>query len=354
MSVLGTPEQYQVVLHHRGGATVYSRVDVVQKVAWERRLDDVATCTVTAQKWGADPDCCGRVGAAEPYAHEVSLYRDGQLVWQGPLLTVTETRSGLTLAAADVLAWSQVRVNQDAFNYEKAATDVGLVAERLIQDGYGQDDPGVLDYAVYTRTGTDTTRKADAETAVIWDQLHDLAGYGLDITTVGRRIVCLAEDPDQPGTRGRMVLTADHIIGDVAVTRDSSALATEAVVAGQGVVGHAGGPVLPYGLVTRVVRDEQVTTQATADRLAMQAAASGATPSTVIVVPDNAQLAPSTPAGIADLVCGRRFDLSVSGFCREVWQPMRLSRVSVTWQAGKGETVGVSFLPLHDTPVGGG
>lgn len=351
MSRLDTASDYQVLIHHRGGGQVYTAVDQLTSVSWERRLDDISTCTITAAKRGADPGCCSRVAYAEPWAHEVSVYRDGQLVWQGPLVTATETRTGFTLAASDVLAWTQKRVNAAAYNWEKHPIDVGDATERLLTDAFTQDDPNVLDYAVFTRTGTTTGRKADTGTKVVWDELSDLARYGVDLTTVGRRIVCYAEQQDVPSARGRVVLGEDAFLAELDVSRDGDALATAAVAVGQGVIGRAGGIVSPYGLVTVVSDNQQVTNQATATRIARDMVAAGGIPPTVIVVPDQAQLAPDAPVSIPELVCGRRFDLAVSSYCRPVWQPMRLSRLSASWtnSGTTGETVQVSFLPLTDS-----
>ena len=349
MSRLNSAADYQALIHHRGGGQVYTAVDQITSVSWERRLDDISTCAITAAKRGADPGCCSRVAYAEPWAHEVSVYRDGALVWQGPLITATESRTSFTLAASDVLAWTQKRVNHDAYNWENAPVDVGAATEHLIRDAYNQDDPGVLDWAVYARTGTTTGRKAEAGTKVVWDELSDLARYGVDLTTVGRRIVCYAEQQDVPSTRGRMVLGEDAFLAELDVSRDGTALATAAVAVGQGVIGRAGGLVPPYGLVTAVSDNQQVTNQSTATRIARQIVAAGAIPPTVIVVPDQARLAPDAPVSIGQLVCGRRFDLAVSSSYRPVWQPMRLSRLTAAWTATSGsESVQVSFLPLTD------
>jgi hypothetical protein len=53
----------------------------------------------------------GRVGQIEPYAHELSLYRDSELVWQGPVTRTVENRTTFTVEAKDVTEWLARCVN---------------------------------------------------------------------------------------------------------------------------------------------------------------------------------------------------------------------------------------------------
>ncbi|NED91038.1 hypothetical protein G3I76_64515, partial [Streptomyces sp. SID11233] len=65
------------------------------------------------------------------------IYRDGHLVWEGPVLTPTWTRSGVTIEAADVLTWLDWRVPHEDRLWSGA--DLATIADWLIRDGFAPD-----------------------------------------------------------------------------------------------------------------------------------------------------------------------------------------------------------------------
>lgn len=387
MADLGCAHEYQAVIHWRGGARPFTNPDVsaLTSVSWTRTVNDVSEASITISKSGAG-DCCAQLGQIEPWVHELTLYRDSALVWQGPVARVTETRDTVTVEARDVLAWLERIVNTVQLRYTSAKPDadgrraapVQWIAEDLLRKNIGAsplsappDWCGVLDYIVrrdapaitkFEKDGSDDASAWNAYLATIFDD--ELVSRGLEYTTVGRSILLRAPatDTDRPQAR----LFTEDIAGDLQVIRDGAAAATYAFATTQqpqnispGLTVGTGKTGTPYGRLDWLVSSTAENADEDDLRAMARQALGGRYPApTTISIPTGSQLAATAPVSIDQLVCGERIDAVTNTFCMEIAQAFRLSDVEATWSASTGsagsEQVAVSLVPLSSVTNGPG
>ncbi|GHI91752.1 hypothetical protein [Streptomyces olivaceus] len=374
-TVLGCPADYTAVIHWRGGAQPYLALDDLTAVSWTRTINDVSEGSVTLARADLSADCCAALGRIEPWVHELSLYRDGELVWQGPVVRPRFRRDSITIEALDVFAWLDKLVNTSPVRYVTAGADaLGRRRGPITYIAYNHlrlnltetvlssppDYPEILPYLVRRDAGLPTisVEKDGSDNVTPWnipvgDLWREWTKRGLTWTTVGRSL--LLRGRADSTARAVALLTLDHIAGDVEVIKDGTQAATysfastqqsqdvsEGSTLGTGVIGS------PYGrLDTLVVLQEE---DATLDdlRQAARTGLAGRYPApTVISVPDQAQLTADAPVTIRQLVPGERLDVLADSMCVPIAQGFVLSDVDVTWQDGS-EKVGIALIPLAD------
>ncbi|MGW1840731.1 hypothetical protein ACWCQH_30430, partial [Streptomyces sp. NPDC002067] len=124
---LGCPERYTATIHWRGGARPVPGIAALERLTtctWSRTLRDTSDAQIVVQK--ADlQGCCDALGLVEPWVHELTIYRDRDLVWQGPITKITEQRATVTIDAQDVFAWLDKLVNTYRVRYVDATADAG-------------------------------------------------------------------------------------------------------------------------------------------------------------------------------------------------------------------------------------
>lgn len=338
--VLGCAETYSAAIHAQGGARLWAAAVPVQELAWSRLLDDCSEATVRVAKAGVPPDCCGRIADTRDWGHELSVYRDERLVWQGPVRKVIESAAGFTIVACDVFGWLDRRLNPTPFNY--VDMDVVVLASQLIQSGLAPHDPAILDYLHISAAGVLGTRAAAADQVYIGAEIRELSRAGLDFTTMGRALLLSGELGD---LSPRAVLLAGRdLLGGYEIER-TGATVTRAVVVGEGVTGRAGGTDGFVGRLDLLVKADGTLDAASAAAQAQALVAHYAPPVTVLRLPDQSWLSPLAPIGMDELLCGNRIDVVTADMCMlPQRQAMRLTKVAVTW-AGGSEQVAVSLAP---------
>ncbi|MFC8723778.1 hypothetical protein [Streptomyces bacillaris] len=373
-TVLGCPQEYRAVIHWRGGSKPFTSpgVSALTDVKWNRVLNDTSEAEISIAKGPAGARCCGLLGQIEPYAHELSLYRDTELVWQGPVTRVRERRAQFVVEARDITEWLERTVNATVLRYVNATGTtrrgpVQEIAETIIRLNLESglfasepDWPRILDYlvrdddptvVVFEKDGTDNSSIWFVPILRILDE--ELVPRGLEYTTVGRSLILGRPRTTSDPTQGR--LTLDHIAGDVEIIRDGPTAATLMWVTNQTDQEISNTQFGVSGLVTPVYGrlDNLVRTQAeglTAYDLWQLARASftGRHPApTALRIPEDSTLAPTAPVTMRQLVPGVRLDVAATGMCSSVSQPYRLSDVDVEW-TDSGERVGVSLIPIGD------
>ncbi|MEU2487021.1 hypothetical protein ABZ593_20735 [Streptomyces sp. NPDC012617] len=348
-------------------------------VRWNRTVNDTSEAVITVAKGQAGAECCGLLGMVEPYAHELSLYRDSELVWQGPVTRTIESRSTFTVEAKDVTEWLARTVNTTLLRYVSANNadpmhrgPVQEIAETIVRLNLngalfasGPDWPRILPYIVrdddpvvtsFEKDGSDDSSAWIVPILQIFDD--ELVPRGLEYTTVGRALVLGRPQTTSDLTQAR--LTLDHIAGDVQITRDGASGSTLVWVTNQTQQEITGTQFGVSGVITPVYGrvDTLVTTQAeglTAYDLWQLARASynGRNPvPTSLTIPQGSSLAASAPVSMRQLVPGVRIDVTATGMCSSVTQPYRLSDVDVEWDSGTGEQVGISLVPIGEPYTG--
>lgn len=353
--ILGCATKYSAQVHYRGRdgqLRLYRAIDGITSVAWGRRLNDVSTASITVSKAQAGSDCCGAIGALEPWGHELSLYRDGKLVWQGPILEIEEGTldDAVTISAVDVIGWLSVRTvgrSQYFFNYT-----VPYMLWWILNEALSIDDPAVLPFYQLVNPITGPTGERNVTTdALALDEWTEIAKMGADYTTVGRRVIMR---PPTPWNATRPAyINERHFLGNLKVRRSGRDFATRAVMIGEGTA--AGQPPTRadvtdqfYGLVEKVFKADKQTNWPTVDLMASQALSAYNPMPNFLIVPDGSALSPNTPLSVDDLVCGAQWNVSTESTCRKIRQAMRLTKVDGSWSSTGTEKIGVSLIPYTE------
>lgn len=375
-NVLGCAQAYAARLHWRGGALPFesSAMDRLTDVSWNRTINDVSEASVTVMKGDVSEACCRALGEAEPWVHELTLYRDGELVWQGPVVRTVASRTTITIVALDVFAWFDHLVNTWMVRYVNATADsagrrrgpitqiaANHIRLNVMDSRLGEPDyPGIMDYLIVRNAGLpsikvekDGSSNSSIWTAYLGDILRDWTKRGLTWTTVGRSI--LLRGRPTSATRAQARLTMEDFIGEIEVIKDGAQAATSAFVTTQETQDISKGKSLAignkrtaYGRVDTLVelQEEDATD---ADMLAAaKDALAGRYPAPVsISIPDGGALAPTAPITLRQLVPGERVDVLAESFCAPVLQGFVITDVEVSWQDDQ-EKVGVTLTPLAD------
>lgn len=375
-NTLGCASGYSAQVHWRGGAQPYANatMDRLTEVTWNRTINDVAEASVTVLKGDISSACCEAMKEVHPWVHELTLYRDGELVWQGPITKTTSRKGSIVIQAMDVTAWFDHLVNTFVVQYTKTTADAqGRKAMPITAIAYNHirlnmtvsslgvpDYAGIMDYFVVRNTGLpatkvekDGSKNTSVWTAYLGDILREWAKRGLTWTTVGRSVLLRGKPTSL--TRAQARLTMEDFTGDIEVIKDGTQGGTYGFATTQDQQDISDGKSLGYGrtktaygrLDVLVSIDEEKVTDADLRQAAKDAIA-GRYPIPVSVsVPDGSALAATAPVLLRQLVPGERFDVLAESFCAPVLQGFILTDVEGSWQNGQ-EKIGITLTPLAD------
>lgn len=389
---LGCAQDYQVSIHYQGGRQLFTRLDEITDLSYGRKLDDYSEASVTLAKRDASSGCLHQAGRAQPWAHEVTIYRDGGIVWQGPIVEIEETRSELTFTARDMLAWLDRRVIDTTFKKTEdpinaAPLDTGRMLHRIMSVTFPLGDPynnpGISEYMrvdEITPSSQSLPETIWAGSQTVGELVRELIKSGIDMFTLGRKIYMV---PDfYRYARNPFRLSARDFLGDLSVVTRGLDTATEGFVLADSSLdpngaqpegpdpndakpptvakwppGHHGGsgdPSAPpwYGRITRFTEaGQQVDSEGALLDVAKSIRAYGFPPPKSVVVPDNAQLSPEAPIRMGQLVPGRTIRVDLDDFAIPLSEPFRLSEVEVTWSGDATEQVAISLETIRQPPV---
>lgn len=327
---------YRAIIRDRSGSEILE-LDFEQ-LDWERKLSSVSEATVKIPA-----SCCGKLGGVRSWRHELSIARQGEEVWTGPVKTVSNctAANGITLKAQDMLGWLERRIIHENHDWTPLP-GIGSVqaAELLVIDGFAPDDPDVLRHLMTFGEGVISGRSYVANSKYVLDALTDLANGSLEFTTIGRRII-LMENGWQLGRT--TLINCEHFAGDVCTTEDGDGYTSRAVVTGVGVTGEAGGVDPYFGLVETLVDDQTIGRLATANGQAANLVT--AMPPLLVQPPNGGALAPDTPLCLSELVPGVVVPTLINCTCRDAAQDMRLDSLSVSVTAA-GESIKPLLTPF--------
>lgn len=384
---LGCATTYTALIwyYDRSNSTLryYTELSGLLSVTWERVLDDYSEARVRFRPSQGD-DCCGKLKPTLdaqgnllhpglwPWAHELALYRDGDLVWQGPVFSVDETvrpdesTDHIQVTARDFLGWLDRRTIHSDIYLNNTFYDLSTVAERIVRDAFAPDDPGVLAHLRVTpsgRKGKYSVRKWEARCG---DELREVARGGLDFTAVGRAIII--GSPKRNESINTITLRAKDFQSGIEIRIVGAEAATAGVAVGEHPTNSSGVPIdnVPpkkryyggkdpfFGLIENWTQSESVKDEEFLLWIAKQKVAEGNPPPMTLSIPADSGLSPHAPVSIKHLVPGTYFTVLISGTCRTLSQYMRLSHVRVAWEAATPETVGVTFIPANILDDSGG
>lgn len=375
-NTLGCAQTYTARLHWRGGALPFqsSAMDRLTEVTWNRTINDVAEASVTVLKGSVSEECCRALGECEPWVHELTLYRDGELVWQGPIVRTVSRRDSIVIQAQDVTGWFDRIVNTWRVTYKASAADsagrragpITRIAHNhirlnLMESALSEPDfAGIMEYMVVRHTGLPTIKveKDGSSNTAVWtaylgDMLREWAKRGLTWTTVGRSVILRGRPTS--ATRAQARLTMDDFVGDIEVIKDGTQGAVYGFATTQqqddvslGKTVGLGKVKTAYGRLDVLVSvDEEEAVDADLRQAAKDAVAGRYPIPVSISVPDGSALAATAPVTLHQLVPGERFDVLAETFCQPVLQGFVLTDVEGSWQNGQ-EKIGVTLTPLAD------
>lgn len=302
------------------------------------------------------PECCSEIFAyANPWQDEVVIYRNHEVAFVGPLVSLQTGLNGGSLSAKDLYAWMDVRFIENDLHFD---TDVATIFKGIFLEALNADpSPNI---SISTReTGVRAQRDikgTDFQPAS--SLLRNLSSTALDFTVIGRKVLAGGLEVFLSPTP--LVLHDDAVQGSAEVTKDGSALATDVAVFGANekaenlpITGRATRAVQKYGLVQRVVTEllTEDTTSANANALARL---ESMLPNPLRV---SASLTPEAGFPFTELIPGKRMDVRLKNGpgCVEVMQDMRLVSVNVSYgvgESGSSEKVLINLSPLGVTDAG--
>jgi hypothetical protein len=337
---LGCASSYTVELRTRGGKRRAARFGRgVQRVEWNRLLTGTSSCDLEIVP--RSRACARDLNVATSWAHELCVWRDGQQVWEGPLVDKEDTGSSVILTAKDLTAWLPVRIVHEGYDTTLDPVELTALARRVLVDAYAPDDPEAVRHIQTVPAGLLVARAVASETVMADAELAALVKLGLDWTVVGRRIWLFSAGKPL----GQIApLTGNHFTGNLPVVEAGGAVVTRMVVQGGGVRGEAGGVHPVLGLLERLETQSLVSTV----RDAESAARSGLyTPTMMLAGTADLALTPRAPVAVGQLIPGVQAQVSGKGSAVEVAADATLTKVAGLWDAS-GEKIAVTFVETAD------
>jgi lysophospholipase L1-like esterase len=376
--------KYDVWVYERGGEVPLGRV-LFNSLSYGRKIDDVSTATVQLGIRGVkpyiipprdettdvsptsflgDPDnCCWLLSEINPWEHELVIFRNGSVVWAGPIQTV-EIDNGTgqaTIEADDMMKWLDRRFIRCEIDMTEA--DLALIWLSVFRSAHDISPVGIST-TVY-RTGVKGDRYyAPDQFKVAGDELRELARTGLDWTVVGRQIIV---GPQEISTPPIATLYDEAFQRAPVIVKSGIDTATRWVVGGGGA--GADGPAYwasapeifqsdpSFGLVEKFVSEPSILD---ADDPESSSRAAAQTRWDLLHAPivflRDAVLAPTASVTMEELVPGARIDMNLVEVCQPIIEQYRLRDVNVSFTVGeKGggtEEVKITVTPLGTENVG--
>lgn len=327
----------------RTGGTI-AEATVLTEVEWTRKLDDTSTARVVINPEG---DCCERLGDVRAWRHSLVIWRDGTLVWAGPIIQIEWRLGEVEISASDISAWLALRVPHSDMDF--ADVDLMTVAKDLIEDAFAPDDPGHL-VQVLGPAKVKGSRSYSKDVGQSLDHLLDLAATGIDFTVIGKTIVLLPED--HSSSIGR--LDDNDFPEGLIVAEDGTSLGTRWIVSGDDdgtILGTAGGAHDYYGLLERYIEETSIPDAASA-AAAAAARLRASLPVPVFIDSQQVTLSPQAAVDVAQLVPGWCIDVTSAQTCRKISQRLKIVGVTVTENGGDGDTPGSESVQVQVAVTG--
>lgn len=305
--------------------------------------------------------CCELFAEVEPWQDEIVLYRDGQLAYVGPLVTMIGRIDGGDLRSNDLFHWFENRFLESDFHGDGDVADIFASIASL-----ALEPENSMNMTVTTRPvgiqGTRDFKGLEFHRAA--DLLRELSRTGLDFTMDGRRL--LGGGAEIFENAAPLILHDDGVL-DAEVTIDGTAFATDVAVFGGTSVNDFSAPgderlvfatgrattgTERYGLVQRSFTELYIKDGGSADANA-SARLDSMQPAPVRV---RATLGPEAAFEWNDLLPGRRMDvrLKQAAGCIEVMEVMRVLNVNVSVNVSdesQTEQVSIDLVPSGTTDV---
>jgi hypothetical protein len=348
--LLGCGEYEAYIVPRGGGNGEIVAVLEWNELSWGRRLDDTSQASATV-----DSDCCDLLQIVRPWRHELAIYRDGELVWVGPVINpsapVASDHQQWRVEARDLSAWWDHRRIHSDHVYD-TPTDLATMFQDFADDAMSVDNsPGLV--VVTTPCGVQGTRTIlGTQHQMAGLELRDLANIGIDWTLIVREV--MAGGAIVP-TAPLDVFLDEHFTQPPAANLDGTSQANNWVIRGAG-GGTAGDTI--YGessdaaaaVLDGILESVDTVTTIESNEAALGAAQTRVALTAAVVGAENAPLAPSAPFPITVLVPGALCPLALQETCIPIFGSYRLQGIDVVANGQDGtETVTPIFQPEGTT-----
>lgn len=328
----------------------------ITKVEWGRTFNAVAEATITFGGPLGAATCQQLLTGIRPWLHEIRIFRDGERVFEGPIVTNPElTELGaMVLNAKDVIGWFEEGHVHNKYSESYADADPVTIAGDVITENltgpFAQppDFPAILPYLYQNPVGDDIDYDVIDERQPVIDILDDLTNWGLLYAAVGRRIVL--STPVDTSNTPKARLTPDHFTSGVELMWDGEDIGTHGWAISSDdpprIVGY--GPVgTIYGCHDTVVDVDEGTSTSSMEKAAERAIKGRRSPPLKISMGSAATLRPTAPIEMRNLRPGSAMvTVQIRGaFDDTFYQAMMITDLTCSW-VPNFEEVRVTLEPI--------
>lgn len=332
-----------------GPSTAWVNLRVLTDVAAAMTLW-IDRALLTAVTGIAQPQStCSLLAQIKPWRHELVLYRDGEMVWCGPIVGIKTPSGSYTIQARDLSAWLDKRKIHEDHNMVKR--DLADMFTTIVVDAMKPDQsPGLT--VETSESGVLATRKVlAAQNQLAGPYVRDLTAIGIDWTVIGREM-----------RAGGLVVPANplfpfvdaHFVIPPTPTRDGTQQVNSTTARGAG--GGEQGDTIYYtatdeeariadGLLEGVLSDSTIEDYNSIRQYARSHQDLVTTPEMI----EQSILVESAPHPIEELVPGALCPIMLEEACLPVNANFRLQSVAIAATSGGGEQVTPTFQPEGTT-----
>lgn len=225
---LGCLDNIQVFVTDQCTSPRLCELTNIIEVTFNRRLDEVSEAVVAMAI--SDPECCVCLKDIEPWCHMVHIVRNGEIVWQGPVVRITYGFEGVQIEARDILAFLEITVPKAVLNTTALfpnGTEITDLGELVLQTAFVDRNPCFIANIIktdvddrptmFSQTAIEPEDGFEAYTGTMLDWFTVLAENGMDYTAIGMNIILSVENAQHNpiGT-----LRDEHIMGEVQLVKD--------------------------------------------------------------------------------------------------------------------------------------
>lgn len=186
----GTPSAYLTEVGGRNRLAVLN----LASISYSRRLSDISDCRIELAA-EQDDRCMSRLSNLRAWRYEVSVFRDSDEVWVGPLVEPTYVYDGMSLGARDLFNWFERRVHP----VDRALTaDLSAIFAQYMTDAMLNDSSPNITFNINPIGVTGTRAVQALQYPRVADSLRELSRSGVDFTTIGREVSVFPEVADDP------------------------------------------------------------------------------------------------------------------------------------------------------------
>jgi len=337
---------YRVIVMTRGGGTAVMEVPWTQ-ISWSRLLDETSSARVIAG--GSGRDCCEECEDllnVRPWRNELAIFRGGQAVWIGPIVSLAVEDSDISIEARDLSAWLGKRlIHQDHFLF---GVDLVTIFTTFVADALAPD-PSPNINVISTPSGILGDREVLATSfRICEDEIGELARTGVDWTCVLRDLTVAGQEIQTPPIG---LLVDEHFVEVPQIEIDGSVQTNSVTVTGSGggaygenVFATQNSPpavINDFGLLERVDSEAEIIDFGSVAQAAQTRLDRDAVPIAFI---RSGRVVPDAPLDIDDLIPGARVIVQLSSPCIPVAGTFRLSGVDV--EVSNEESITLTFQPI--------